>query len=141
MDIQQLLTRNIIFTLCLFLIQCFFLVATHHNSLICKTFKETLCISRVLPTSRCISLLYVQDVLNQFIQYTYCIKMDRTLWTHSTTGCPKTFNPFYLVSSYMNWFKTSWTYSNVFGVSDVWLSIYIFLERHSYKKNGLIQFL
>ena len=35
----------------------------------------------------------------------------------NSTVCPRSFGPFYVVSNYMNWVKTSWTYSNISDIA------------------------
>ena len=44
-------------------------------------------------------LLSVQEVLSNIFQY--------------FTVCPKNLDPFYIITYYINWIKTFWTYRNI----------------------------
>ena len=53
------------------------------------------------------------------------MKLVKTSWTHSIhTVYPRISDPFYIVSNYMKWVTTSWTYSRILNsiIIEDWLS-------------------
>ena len=42
------------------------------------------------------------------------MKLITSSWTH--IACPRSINPFYIVSNYIKWVTTSWTYSIMYDV-------------------------